>query len=179
MFNVANSKLFAKTFLTKFVFLALVVTLIVSLGIAQVQAKTNTVTTDREVNFNQTAFVPCAARGAGEYVTLTGTLHILVRTTFDGKGRFQSRYEFQPKGVSGTGLSTGTVYRGTDGGHGTINGTVGVPGLFEDSFTMASKGDHFIVRVNARVNTSPSGSVFVFLDGVTITCKRPGYPSYP
>lgn len=179
MVHTAVRNSFPKSIVVRFLFLTLILALIVSLGIAQVQAKANSVTTDRPVSFNRIAFVPCAARGAGENVRLTGTMHILVTTTFDGKGRFQSKYDFQPKGVSGTGLSTGTMYRATGDAHGTINGTVGVPGLFEDSFKMVSKGDNFLIRVSGRVNTSPGGTVFVFLDNVTITCKRAGYPSYP
>lgn len=179
MENMANLKQLSKSVLTKVTFVTVVLVLIVSLGVAHVQAKATTVTTNFRTDLNLSVFVPCAARGAGEYIQLSGPLHIVFVTTLDGKGGFQSKYEFQPKGVTGTGLSTGITYHGTGTTHGTINGTVGTTSSFGDSFKVTGKGGNFLVRVDARINVTPSGTVIVILDNYSVTCKRPGYPSYP
>src|SRR5262245_66489058 len=69
--------------------------------------------------------VPCAADGAGELVDLGGTLHLLFHTTLDGSGGFHTKVHANPQGVSGIGLTTGDVYRGTGVSQETFSGNVG------------------------------------------------------
>lgn len=168
-----------KSVLTKILFLTAALALIISLSVAQAQAKASTVTTDFQFDPNLTAFVPCAARGAGEYVQISGPLHIIFQTTLDGKGGYQTKYDFQPKGVTGTGLATGNIYRGTGTAQGTLHGRIGTTDSFSDSFKMTGKGGNFVLRVDARVNVTPQGQVIVTVDNLSVSCKRPGYPSYP
>lgn len=179
MSRVADLADSPKSVLTKILFLVAAVALVVSLGVAQAHAKANTVTTDFQFDPNLMAFVPCAARGAGEYVRITGPLHIVFQTTLDGKGGYQTKYDFQTKGVTGTGLSTGGAYRATGSAQGNFQGRVGTSTSFEDSFRMTGKGGNFVLRVNASVNVTPQGHVIVTVDNLSVSCKRPGYPSYP
>jgi hypothetical protein len=48
----------------------------------------------------------------GELIQLTGDLHMLIQVTEDADGGLHVRTHSQPQGVSGTGLSSGTTYRG-------------------------------------------------------------------
>jgi hypothetical protein len=163
----------------KFIFLVLMMALVVSLSVAQAQAKASTFTTDYQTNLDLRLFVPCAAAGAGEYVQLSGPLNIQFVTTLDGKGGFQSKYEFQPKGITGNGLSTGTRYQGTGVTHGTFHGTVGSASSFVDSFKVSGKGGSFLVRANVHISVNAKGGLTVSVDNFSVTCKRGGYPSYP
>src|SRR5438093_9153022 len=59
-----------------------------------------------------TAAVPCANGGTGESVQLSGSLQIVDTITFDAGGGVHLYSHFNPQGVSGIGLVTGTTYRG-------------------------------------------------------------------
>jgi hypothetical protein len=179
MNSLINSRAIPKSVLTKILFLIAALSLIVSLSVVQAQAKANTFTTNYHTDLNLRVFVPCAAAGAGEYVQLSGPLHIVFVTTLGGKGGFQSNYEFQPKGVSGLGLSTGTRYQGAGTTQGTFRGTVGSTSSFVDSFKVAGKGGSFLVRANVHVSVSAKGGLIVSVDNFSVTCKQGGYPSYP
>lgn len=65
-----------------------------------------------KVPFSQTVFVPCAAGGTGELLTISGQLHILFTETSDAAGGFHGQAHFQPMGASGVGSTTGDTYRG-------------------------------------------------------------------
>jgi hypothetical protein len=58
-------------------------------------------------------FVPCAAGGAGEFVSLSGTLHEVIHVTVDATGALHAKLLDQPQGGSGFGQKSGTAYRGT------------------------------------------------------------------
>ena len=58
------------------------------------------------------AFIPCAAGGAGEIVDLSGPLHTLISFTINGNN-VSGYFHFQPQGISGIGESTGAKYHAT------------------------------------------------------------------
>src|SRR5438046_1494190 len=61
---------------------------------------------------NIPVLIPCAAGGAGEVVTLTGNLHVLMSVTVNANNvSFDSH--FQAQGISGTGSVTGDKYQAT------------------------------------------------------------------
>src|SRR5688572_27059359 len=68
-----------------------------------------TTTTNEVVPFATTVFVPCANGGAGEFVDLEGSLHIVTHLTVNGNG-FSAKTHYQPQGVSGVGQTTGDQY---------------------------------------------------------------------
>lgn len=179
MTNMASFQSVPKSVVIRILFFVVILALIVSLGVVQVQAKATTFTTDQQVSTNMRVFVPCAAAGAGEYVQLSGSLHIVFVTTLDGAGGFQSRYEFQPNGVFGKGLSTGQMYQGTGTAQGTVRGTLGATSSFADSFKVSGPGGNFLVRAEVQVGISRKGGLTVTVNNFSVTCKRPGYPSYP
>lgn len=179
MTSTAGFKSVPKSVVTKILFCLVILALIVSLGVVQVQAKATAFTTDHQVKMNMRVFVPCAAAGAGEYIQLSGSLHIVFVTTLDGAGGFQSKYQFQPNAVLGKGLSTGQMYQGTGTAQGTVKGTVGATSSFADSFKVSGPGGNFLVRAEVQVSISPKGGLIVTVNNFSVTCKRPGYPTYP
>lgn len=180
MNRIANFKPFSRPIPAKIFFVMVALALIASLGVAQVRAKANTVTTTVRRQLNMTLFVPCAARGAGENVYISGPLNIVFVTTVDDQGHFQTRYEIQPKGISGLGESTGVTYRGTGVTEGTFNGKVENTKGFENFFRMSAQpGGTFQVYATFHVTVSARGVVTATIDQFSVKCKSPSYPSYP
>jgi hypothetical protein len=85
--------------------------LLLTLGLsASVSAQAITSTTNDFVPFAQLVFVPCADGGAGEFVFISGTLHIQTHVTINDNHATVKNH-FQPQGATGVGLSTGDTYR--------------------------------------------------------------------
>src|SRR5215216_4074451 len=77
------------------------------------QAKANnSITSNEQINTDFSVFIPCANAGAGEFVVLTGTLHVLTTFTINGNN-VRGKSHFQPQGISGVGLTTGDKYHAT------------------------------------------------------------------
>jgi hypothetical protein len=70
------------------------------------------ITTNDFVPFALVTFVPCANGGAGESVSISGTLHIEQHITINDN-RVTIKSHFQPQGAGGVGLTTGDVYNAT------------------------------------------------------------------
>ena len=62
------------------------------------------VSSNGSVPLKTSTFVPCANGGAGQAVTLTGSLHILATETFDSAGGVHGTLLFNPQGVAGVAL---------------------------------------------------------------------------
>jgi hypothetical protein len=162
----------------KFLFLTLALALIVSLGVAEVQAKATTFTTSFSQPTELTVFVPCAVAGTGEYVQLSGQLHILFVTTIDNQGGFHSVFLFHPQGISGTGLSTGAKYQATGETQGTFNGKVGYESTFVNNFKIIGQGpgNNFLVHETFHITVTPDGTLTAYVDNFSVKCKSISYP---
>jgi hypothetical protein len=167
----------AKPEILKLISLAVTLLLIGVLGVAPVLAQATTVTTNFQEPLNLTVFVPCARGGAGELVTLTGSLHILFVTTIDDRGGFHSKFHFQPQGVSGTGLITGDKYNATGETQQTFNGRIGFEFTFVNNFKIIGQGpgNNFLVHENIHVTVLPDGTVTADVDNFSIKCKSASY----
>jgi hypothetical protein len=178
MNSIRNLNSSGRPTLSKFLFLAVSLMLIVSLGVAQAQAKATTVTNNFTQPLDLLVFVPCAALGAGEFVHLTGTLHILFVDTIDGNGGVHSEFHFQPQGVSGTGLITGDKYNAVGETRGTFNARVGSEFTFVDNFRVIGQGpgNNFQVHENVHVTFLADGTLTANVDNFSVVCKIPNYP---
>lgn len=127
---------------------------------------------NQSVPIDFTVFVPCAANGAGESVHLTGRVETLLAVTSDGGGGFHLVQQVNPQGVSGTGLTTGDVYRGTGVTRTELNVRAGFQTSSVNNFRLigAGPGDDFLVHENLNLVVGADGTVRVGLDHVTITC---------
>jgi len=106
-------------------------------------------------------YVPCAAGGAGEAVTLTGPLLVLVHVTESARGNYQVKTTFQPQGMSGVGATTGDVYRATGGTrtHEHFNGPLPLVYTAINQFQLVGPGTNndFRVRETLRVTINTNG----------------------
>ena len=124
----------------------------------------------------QTAvWVPCANGGAGEFVDLSGALHVLTKLTTSADSVFGTEH-FQPEGVRGVGESTGAVYQGTgvtrtgftfslhDGSGGQS---------YDNSFQLIGHGTaaNFRVHEHRRLTMDATGQVTVNVDKVSVDCR--------
>jgi len=78
--------------------------------LAPALAATQEVTTNSSAPINFDLWVECANGGAGESVALTGSMHVTTHTTQSASGNIHTKFQFQPQGLSGTGLLTGQKY---------------------------------------------------------------------
>lgn len=118
-------------------------------------------------------FISCAAGGAGETVLLSGNLHILTHTTIDATGGFHTKYHFQPQGVSGVGMTTGTMYRGTGVSQGTVNGKVGLQETIVNNFRVIGqgRGNNLLIHSVFHITVNANGEVTATVDKFSEVCK--------
>ena len=121
------------------------------------------------------ANVPCANGGAGEDISLTGTLHILIHTTQGPNGKLTVKEHFQPQGVSGVGLITGDVYRATGVSQDITNANVKKGETFTsvNNFRMIGPGRNNNLLVHDVIHTTihPDGTVTADVDLESFECR--------
>jgi hypothetical protein len=151
----------------------LVVVLATLAGRAAARAEATTETTNLQIPITLVAFVPCANGGAGELVELTGTLHVLLHTTADGRGGFHVKSHFQPQGVSGVGLTTGDKYQGTGVTQDEFHVTAGITETFVNNFRIIGQGpdNNYLVHENFHITITPNGDVTALHDNLSIECQ--------
>jgi len=127
---------------------------------------------NESVPIDFTVFVPCAANGTGESVHVTGRVEILLALTTDGAGGFHLVQQVNPQGVSGNGLATGDVYRGTGVTRTGLNVRAGFQTSSVNNFRLigVGSGDNFLVHENLTLVVGADGTVKVGLDHVTGSC---------
>lgn len=178
MNKLGNLTSSAKLVLWRIVSIVTTLVLIAVLGVAPALAKATTDTANFIEPIDLFVFVPCARGGAGEFVQLSGTLHVLFHTTLDNKGGFHSKYHFQAQGITGKGEITGDKYQGTGVTQGTFNGKVGFEATDVNNFKIIGQGpgNNFLVHSTFHVTVNPKGEVTAFVDNFSVKCKSASYP---
>ncbi len=133
-----------------------------------------TSTSSISVPIDLLVFVPCANGGAGEVIDVSGPLHIVSSFTISASGNVTDHIQFQPQGVSGTGLSTGAKYQAT----GLTEETANFRGLpfsstFVNNFYMIGQGpgNNFKVHQTVHITVDANGVLTAFVDNFSVTCK--------
>lgn len=155
--------------------LFLFASVVVALTCAATQPLQADVTTNIREPLAMDVFVPCAAGGAGEVVSLTGTLHLLIRATTDNTGGVHVGVHSQPVGVSGVGQTTGDTYRGTGVTQDEFNGRVdvGAEDTFVNNFRVIGQGpgNNFTVHQTIHITITANGDVGAVVDNTKISCS--------
>ena len=142
---------------------------------AVVRLGATTVTTNDQVPFNSSVFVPCANGGAGEVVVLSGTLHLLSHQTVSNSGNFHVKFHAQPQGVSGVGLTTGDQYRATGVTQEEFhsNGPLPITDTFINNFRIIGQGpgNNFSVHQTIHITINANGVLTAFVDNTNVDCK--------
>jgi hypothetical protein len=116
----------------------------------------NTVET---VPFERTLFVPCGNGGAGEDVTLTGSIKFVDQVIFNDHG-FTFTYHAVPQGIKDLGLSSGDTFEASGVDNGTIAGEFGEEGQYTRIF---------MVQLNARPSTTTQKESLYFCNKTELT----------
>ena len=120
-------------------------------------------------------FVPCADGGVGEFVHLTGKLHILGTTTINGNN-FSGTVHMQPQGISGVGLTTGDKYHATGITKGSFKGSV-VNGQYQESFENNFRiigqgpGNNLLVHQTIHITFKANGEMTASVENIKMECK--------
>lgn len=144
---------------------------------APLQAQATTATTSIRIPLPQPfqRVVPCAAGGAGEIVDLSGMLHVLSHTTLDASGGFRASHQSNPEGVTGIGLTTGDIYRGTGVTRRQINdeGTVGEERTVVNNFRLIGPGpdNNFLLHQTLNVTVNANGVVTAYVSNISVECR--------
>lgn len=137
---------------------------------------TSTTFSDNEkIAVDEVVTLSCANDGKGEDVHVTGNLHALIHTIVNGN-HFTTRYHFQPQGVKGTGLTSGTVYQ--------LNGESGetITGSFNNgkysrtsinNFRLVGQStlDNYVVHENTHITINANGKTTIMTDNYSANCK--------
>ena len=129
-----------------------------------------------KVPFAQVVFVPCANDGAGEFLTISGSLHLLLTATEDSAGGQHLTFHFQPQGASGVGEDTGDLYRAngvTRGATHVIQGDFPFIDTFVNNFRMigTAGGAKFKVHNTVHVTINANGELSADVDNSSVTCR--------
>jgi hypothetical protein len=133
-----------------------------------------TFTSSEVIPTSLVAFVPCANGGTGELVELSGNLHALEHITTSETGNVTVRSHFQPQGVSGVGLTSGTKYQATGVTQETF--TTGGPFPFVDTFVNnfriigAGAGNNLTIHQTLHITVNANGVVTTTEDHGEIRC---------
>ncbi len=120
-------------------------------------------------------FIPCANGGAGEDVSGTIDLHILMTTTVNGNN-VSGKYHFQPQGSDLTGSVTGDAYKATGVSQGTFKGS-----LQNGQFTATDvnnyrlighgPGNNLLIHEVDHITVNANGDVTVTFEKPSVDCK--------
>jgi hypothetical protein len=110
----------------------------------------------------------------GDTVHLTGQLVVVMTETTTPSGGLTMSVHFQPQGVTGVDLSTGTIFHATGLTRDLVVNTPagGATETFVNRFHIQATGgaQSFIVSELFHVTVSPDGTVRTFFDNFSSTC---------
>jgi hypothetical protein len=153
--------------------LLILMAVILSATCSMTQLAQAEVVTNITVPVNMNVSVPCAAGGAGETVSLSGDLHVLLRLTIGNSGGIHLGSHFQPEGVSGLGQTTGDKYQATGVAQEEFNATIGAEETFMHNLRVIGQGNgnNFLIHEFFHVTVNANGDVTAFVDNQSVDCR--------
>lgn len=121
------------------------------------------------------AYVPCANKGAGEVVSLSGPLHVLITYTVNGN-HVSGKTHFQPQGLFGTGQVTGDAYHGVGVTQSEFSGSL-ENGQFNQTYLNNFRiigqgpGNNFAIHENFHLTINANGELSTYHDNFSADCK--------
>jgi hypothetical protein len=113
--------------------------------------------------------------GCTEPIHFTGELHILSHSTFTSSGNVHFKSHFQPQGLKGIGLLTGTKYEATGVSQVEINYDGPVPHTesYINNFRLIGQGrnSNFLVHEIFHFTINSNGDVTVIHDNSSLECR--------
>ena len=141
---------------------------------APASAETITNTVSVKLPVNVTMFSSCANGGAGEVISLTGDLHVLISVTINDNVIRMSQH-WQGQGLSGTGNITGDTYQAP--GVNRYDTISSFNGQFKqsiaDNFRLIgpAPGNNLLLHHTVHVTVNSNGDVTAMVDNFWIECR--------
>jgi hypothetical protein len=130
-------------------------------------------TDNASLPIDQLVFISCANGGAGEFVTVSGSLHVLFHLTFNDSEHITVTSQFNPQGVSGIGEITGRKYQGTGMTREITTARVGFETTTINNFRIIGQGpgNNFLVHENLHFTINANGTLTASVDNLSVDCK--------
>ena len=110
----------------------------------------------------------------GDLIHVSGTLLVTTTTTSTPSGGFIVAVHFQPQGVTGVDLTTGTIFHATGLTRDLIvfSPAGGITETFVNRFHIQATGgvESYIVTNLFHITVSPDGTVRSYVDNFSATC---------
>jgi hypothetical protein len=110
----------------------------------------------------------------GDFIHVSGTLLVTNTETSTPSGGFVVAFHFQPQGVTGVDLTTGTVFHATGLTRDLIvfSPSGGITETFVNQFHIQATGGEqsYIITELFHITISPDGTVRSLFDNVSATC---------
>jgi len=146
----------------------------VEASLSNQSSSANVSSSEELVPYDRTLFVPCGNGGAGEEVTLTGSLKIVEHIIYNDRG-FTFNYHVIAQGITGVGLSTGEQYEASGGNKGTITGEFGEDGqytrVFMEQLRIIGQNTVFKVVYKTKITITPDGKITTSIEEETVDCN--------
>jgi len=125
--------------------------------------------------YASTLFIPCANGGAGEDVSLTGTVRIVWKETNNNQ-RFTFTLHAIPDGITGVGLSTGDNFTAIGGSQTAVTGTIEYGGQYSATYIQqmrfAGQGISFVVKYKFHITVTSDGQISTRIDEEKVECNN-------
>ena len=125
--------------------------------------------------YASTLFIPCANGGAGEDVSLTGTVKIVRQETSNNQ-RFTYTLHVHTEGITGVGLSTGDTFRAIGASQAAVTGTIEYGGQYSATYTQqmrfTGQGISFVVKYKFHVTITSDGEISTRIDEEKVECNN-------
>jgi hypothetical protein len=134
-----------------------------------------TTTSNQFVPFAHLVEVPCANGGAGEFVLVSGTLHILFHVTTNRNQMILTSHR-QLQGATGVGQITGDVYHAPDVDNATIN-TVPLNAGAQTVTSVSTLNllggadNNLIVHLNIHLTVNANGDITAEVTNTSFDCR--------
>jgi hypothetical protein len=150
--------------------------ILVMLPLLIVLAGAVSITNNYEIPYSRSVWIPCALDGSGEWIYLTGRLHILEHITMDNNGGYHGIIHFQPKDFKGTGLTSGDKYQGTGVTQDFMNiagNTLPYVYTYVNNFKMIGqgRGNNYLVHETWHITINANGELTAYVDNFSVECK--------
>ena len=146
----------------------------VEVGLSNQSSHANVSSSEELVPYDRTLFIPCGNGGAGEEVTLSGSLKIVEHIIYNDRG-FTFNYHVIAQGITGIGLSTGQQYQASGGNKGTITGEFGEDGqytrVFMEQMRIIGQNTVFKVVYKTKITITPDGKITTSIEEETVDCN--------
>lgn len=137
-------------------------------------------TTSQSFPVTINVFIPCANGGEGEFVEMTGTLHVLMHMSTNANGCMTMKMHFQPQQLTGVGATTGAKYQATGVTQSTTHDKTNcgegctIEENFVNNFRMVGQGpgNNYTVHSNTRVIYNVcTGETTVVNENASVECN--------